>query len=357
MLCLGIESSCDESAASVVSGGGRIRSACLLSQMAHRKWGGVVPEVAARAHINSLDSLINQALRDARVSFGDLGLVAAGGGPGLIGGLLVGCGMAKGIAIGAGKRFIAVNHLAAHSLAVRLEHVDCRFPYLTLLASGGHCLFALVRAADKFVELGSTMDDAAGEAFDKTARLLGLGFPGGAELEKLAETGDGDRFDLPRPLVGRRGCDFSFSGLKTAVRRLVEAQRGLHSRDKADIAASFQRAMADTLVDRAKNAMAAADKSLGKLSGDKPLSGFVFCGGVAANRVLGRALAEVAESRRLRFYAPSPQLCTDNATMIAWAGLELAKIGVDSSLAVEAAARLPIGSPVGAAAKRKLVDA
>lgn len=351
MLTLGIETSCDETAASIVDGDGRVHSACLRTQSAHRKWGGVVPEVAARAHIDLLDRLIIRSLKEARVTFNDLELIAAGCGPGLIGGVLVGCGMAKGIAIGGGKRFIAVNHLAAHSLAVRLQHRRCEFPFLTLLASGGHCLFAVVKAANEFVELGSTIDDAAGEAFDKTARLLGLGFPGGSELEKLARDGDENRFALPRPLLKRNGCDFSFSGLKTAVRRLVEKHQAPDRRLKADIAASFQRAMVDIMVSRSKNAIAVAAGAAATVAAENEegmgIKSLVFCGGVAANQPLRSALAATAAAHSIEFYAPSPQLCTDNATMIAWGGIELARVGVESSLAVEAAARLPITSPNG----------
>ncbi len=340
-LCLGIESSCDETAAAVVSGERKIHSACLLSQSAHSKWGGVVPEVAARAHIESLDRLITQALREAGTTYEQLGLVAVGCGPGLIGGVLVGCGMAKGIAIAADKPLVTVNHLAAHALTARLEHPDCNFPYLVLLASGGHCLFALAEAANKFTELGSTMDDAAGEAFDKIARLLGLGFPGGAELERLAAKGDDGRFPLPRPLIGDGGCDFSFSGLKTAARRLVEQNSPPDGQKKADIAASFQRAIIEVMVERSRNAIQAA----GNLT---KLQGFVFCGGVAANRALRLALRQTAGEARLKFYAPSADLCTDNAVMIAWSGIELLETGGEPSLAVEAAARLPIGYPTGA---------
>jgi len=361
MLTLGIETSCDETAVALVSrssdGKGNVVAANLLSQTDHSQWGGVVPELAARNHLKFLPSLIKKTLEGktlgektlggktlegktlGKLNFSHIDLVSVGCGPGLVGGLLVGSNLAKGIAIGANLPFMAVNHLQAHSLVVRLE-TKCEFPYVTLLASGGHCLFAVVKSPTEFQQIGSTIDDAAGEAFDKTARLLGLGFPGGAELEKLAAKGDPNKYALPQPLKGKPNCDFSFSGLKTAVRRLLEKHNNISTEPtfRADVAAAFQQAMVDILTERTNNALKHS-MSLAKITN------LVFCGGVAANKALRNALAQTAQANGIGFLAPSASLCTDNAIMIGWCGLEMASCGKASTpLAVEATSRLSIES-------------
>ena len=282
MIVLGIETSCDETAAAVVNDKREILSNRVLSQLDdHRPYGGVVPEIAARAHLEHLDRLVAEAMDDAGVDFADLDAVACTGGPGLIGGVMVGAMTAKAIAFAAQKPFLAVNHLEGHALTVRLTD-DVAFPYLLLLVSGGHCQVLIVEGVGLYKRIGTTIDDAVGEAFDKTAKMMGLGYPGGPALEKVAETGDPNRFSLPRPLRGRPGCDFSFSGLKTAVRVYldgfpVEQQT---PEVKADLAASFQRAVGETLIDRTRNAIFdfMRDYPTGKT--------LVLAGGVAANKYL-----------------------------------------------------------------------
>ncbi|NBC34093.1 MAG: tRNA (adenosine(37)-N6)-threonylcarbamoyltransferase complex transferase subunit TsaD [Alphaproteobacteria bacterium] len=320
---LGIETSCDETAAALVTGDRRILANEVLSQIeAHTPYGGVVPEVAARAHLAHLTPLIRRAMAVAGLAIGDLDGVAATGGPGLIGGVIVGTMTAKGLAAAAGLPFLAVNHLEGHALTVRLTH-GIGFPYLLLLVSGGHCQLLIVEGVGRYRRLGTTIDDAVGEAFDKAAKLLELGYPGGPQLEKAAEGGDPGRFAFPRPMIGRPGCDFSFSGLKTAVKRAVDALPAgpLAAQDVADIAASFQSAVADSLVDRTARAIAlfrAACPAGGPL---------VVAGGVAANRTLRARLAGAAGAAGLEFLAPPLGLCTDNAAMIAWAGLERLRRG------------------------------
>lgn len=320
-IVLGIESSCDETAAAIVSGDRAIRSNIIFSQFDdHRPFGGVVPEVAARAHVQNLDMIVQKAMTEADLGFSDLDAVAATGGPGLIGGVLVGATMAKGIALAAELPFIAVNHLEGHALTARLtDGVD--FPYLLLLVSGGHCQLLAVKGVGDYRRLGTTIDDAVGEAFDKTAKMLGLGYPGGAAVEKAALDGNPGRFDLPRPMAGRPGCDFSFSGLKTAVRRKIEGLDSLCPADIDDLAASFQAAVADSLADRCANAMEVFKADHG------PGHPFVVAGGVAANQTLRAKLGALAEERELQFVAPPPSLCTDNAAMIAWAGVERFRAG------------------------------
>lgn len=326
MLVLGIETSCDETAAAVVSDEPPyIRSNVIFSQTAeHRPYGGIVPEVAARAHLDHLDPVIEQALAEAGVGFGDLSAVAATGGPGLIGGVIVGVMEAKAIAFARKLPFIAVNHLEGHALSARLI-AEVPFPYLLLLASGGHCQLLIVEGVGRYRRLGTTIDDAAGEAFDKGAKLLGLGYPGGPAIERAAKTGNAARFPLPRPMAGRQGCDFSFSGLKTALRLAVERcadNRALPSQDAADLAASFQAAIIDSLADRTANAIAEFQ--------DRHPEGntLVLAGGVAANRMLRARLTALAEDSGLDFVAPPPLLCTDNGAMIAWAGIERMKLGL-----------------------------
>jgi N6-L-threonylcarbamoyladenine synthase len=341
MLILGIETSCDETAAAVVSESRpHIRANVVLSQLAeHRPFGGVVPEVAARAHLDHLDGIILRALAAAAIGFADLDAVAATGGPGLIGGVFVGVMEAKAIALARAIPFIAVNHLEAHALTVRLV-ADVAFPYLLLLVSGGHCQLLAVEGVGKYRRLGTTIDDAAGEAFDKGAKLLGLGYPGGAAIEREAVAGEPARFPLPRPLKGRPGCDFSFSGLKTALRltvaKLADDHGRLAPRDVADLAAALQAAIGDSLVDRTANAVALfrARWPQGRH--------LVVAGGVAANTPLRRRLAELAAAEGLAFAAAPPALCTDNAAMVAWAGLERLQLGLTDPLDFAPRPRWPL---------------
>jgi N6-L-threonylcarbamoyladenine synthase len=340
MKVLGIETSCDETAAAVVSDEPPfIRSNVVFSQTAeHRLFGGIVPEVAARAHLDHLDPVIEQALSDADVDFGDLDAVAATGGPGLIGGVIVGVMEAKAIAFARKLPFIAVNHLEGHALSVRLV-AEARFPYLLLLVSGGHCQLLIVEGVGRYRRLGTTIDDAAGEAFDKGAKLLGLGFPGGPAIERAAAIGDATRFPLPRPMAGRAGCDFSFSGLKTALRLTVTRRVGdgaLATQDAADLAASLQAAIVDSLADRTARAIAEFQ--------DRYRDGttLVVAGGVAANSSLRTRLAALADEAGLDFVAPPPALCTDNGAMIAWAGIERLKLGLTDALDFAPRPRWPL---------------
>ncbi|HEX6980662.1 MAG TPA: tRNA (adenosine(37)-N6)-threonylcarbamoyltransferase complex transferase subunit TsaD [Alphaproteobacteria bacterium] len=337
-LVLGIETSCDETAAAVVDSNRRILANPVLSQIAlHQPYGGIVPEIAARAHLDHLDGLIRRALDEAKIGFGDLSAVAATGGPGLIGGVIVGVMTAKAIALARRLPFIAVNHLEGHALSGRLsDGID--FPYLLLLVSGGHCQLLIVEGVSRYVRLGTTIDDAVGEAFDKTAKMLGLAYPGGPAIERLARSGDPSRFALPRPLKGRPGCDFSFAGLKTAIRQLVDglSAAGSIDRDAADIAASFQAAVGDVLIDRTANAIEIfrARHPTG--------SSLVVAGGVAANGMLRARLNALAEKYGLALIAPPPRLCTDNAAMIAWAGLERFRLGLTDPLDFAPRPRWPL---------------
>ena len=340
MLVLGIETSCDETAAALVSDvGARIRANLVLSQLAeHRPYGGVVPEVAARAHLQHLDGLIAETLAAACVAWGEIDAVAATAGPGLIGGIFVGVMEAKAIALARRIPFVAVNHLEGHALSVRLTE-DVPFPFLLLLVSGGHCQLLIVEGVGRYRRLGTTIDDAAGEAFDKGAKLLGLGFPGGPAIERAAQAGDAARFALPRPLKGRPGCDFSFSGLKTALRQQVTALSALGTlvaQDTADLAASLQQAIADCLLDRTANAIARfrAAHPQGRT--------LVVAGGVAANAMLRRRLATLAGEHDLALVAPPPVLCTDNGAMIAWAGLERLRLNLVDGLDFAPRPRWPL---------------
>ncbi len=322
MIVLGIETSCDETAAGIVAlkqhGERHILADTVLSQFdEHRPYGGVVPEVAARAHLETIDGVVARALEEAELEFSDLDGVAATGGPGLIGGVLVGVMTAKAIAMATDIPFIAVNHLEAHALTVRLTD-EVAFPYLLLLVSGGHCQLLAVEGVGQYRRLGTTIDDALGEAFDKTAKMLGLGYPGGPEVERRAIGGDDTRFPLPRPMRGRDGCDFSFSGLKTKVRQTIEGlpPGNLDPGDIADLCASFQKAAGDVLVDRCGNAI-----------DDFTADTLVVAGGVAANVTVRKRLADLAEQRGMQFAAPPLRLCTDNGVMVAWAGLERLRLG------------------------------
>jgi tRNA N6-adenosine threonylcarbamoyltransferase len=338
---LGIETSCDETAAAVVDGEGRILAETVLSQLKeHAPFGGVVPEIAARTHLRYLSEQVRQTITKAGIGFSDLGGVAATSGPGLIGGLLVGCQFGKGIAIAHGLPFVAINHLEAHALTVRLPGLvagGAPFPYLMLLLSGGHSQCIAVAGVGQYFRLGGTLDDAAGEAFDKVAKLLGLDWPGGPALEKIALDGDASRYPLPRPMLRRPGCDLSFSGLKTAVAQLVSRAGLTLSRvQRADIAASFQRAVVDVLADRAGHAM---DMMLERFPAADLL---VVSGGVASNAAIRRGLADAVQARGFRLVAPPVRLCSDNAVMVAWTGVERLRRGWSDSLAADARPRWPL---------------
>ena len=341
-LILGIETSCDETAAAVVArdpqGQGQILSNIVLSQLKdHAPYGGVVPEIAARAHVSHLDRLVAQAMAEAGVAYGQLDGVAATAGPGLLGGVIVGLTMAKAIAFAAGKPLIAVNHLEGHALTARLLG-DVKFPYLLLLISGGHTQFQLVEGVGKYHRLGTTIDDALGEAFDKVAKLLGLGYPGGPQVEALARRGDPARFDFPRPLKGRKDCNFSFSGLKTAVREAVNDLKTLSDQDVADVCASFEAAVAETMADRLKMAVHLFRAAHPEVRNPA----LIVAGGVAANQKLAAVFAGAAALHGLQLIVPPARLCTDNAAMIAWAGAERLVLGLTDELGVAARARWPL---------------
>lgn len=340
---LGLETSCDETAASVVTGfpgqGGTIRSNVVLSQIAeHAPYGGVVPEIAARAHIAHLDRLVSQALTEANCTFEDLDGIAATAGPGLIGGVIVGLMTAKGIAHVTGKPLIAVNHLEGHALTVRLTDT-ATFPYLLLLISGGHCQLLAVEGPGRYRRFGTTIDDAVGEAFDKTAKLLHLPYPGGPAVEQAAKTGDAKRFNLPRPLKGRAGCDFSFSGLKTALRHqaIGLGKDTLEPQDVADLCAAFQVSVTDVLSERSAHAM-----DLFRQTYDIETPDFVVSGGVAANQAIRSKLIDLCQIEGFTFVAPPPHLCTDNGAMIAWAGIERLSLGLTDGLDFSPRARWPL---------------
>ena len=326
---LGVESSCDDSAVAVLASDGRILAETVHSQGDHQRFGGVVPEIAARAHLAVLPALISETLEAAGLTVASLTAVAATSGPGLIGGLIVGSGVARGIALARGLPFVAVNHLEAHALTARLPGLSpdgMAFPYLLLLLSGGHCQCVAIEEIGHYHRLGGTLDDAVGEAFDKVAKLLGLSWPGGPALEKLAQAGDPHRHPLPRPMLRRRGCDFSFSGLKTAVALLVDRYPPgpLPAQDAADIAAGFQAAVAEVLVDRAAHAMAIFRLRYPGVSRPR----IVVAGGVAANEALRSALEIAAEFAGFSLFAPPLRLCTDNAVMVAWTGIERLRRGL-----------------------------
>jgi len=325
---LGLESSCDDSAAALVTGDRRILAQAVVGQnSAHQPYGGVVPEIAARAHVEILPGLIEQVLSDAKMSIHDVDAVAATAGPGLIGGVMVALLAGKGLALAAGKPLLAINHLEGHALSPRLADPDLSFPYLLLLVSGGHCQLLEVRGVGDYRRLATTIDDAAGEAFDKAAKLLDLPYPGGPAIEELAKAGDASAVPLPRPLVGSAEPHFSFAGLKSAVQRAV-ASGDFRSED---IAASFQQAVIDCLVDRTKRALGSSDSPT-----------LVVAGGVAANNPIRSALASLASTKGRRFSVPPGWLCTDNAAMIGWAGAERFAAGKCDTLDVPARARWPL---------------
>lgn len=346
MLVLGIETSCDETAVGIVDDSAnpsvRIRANQIATQIAeHKPYGGVVPEIAARAHLDKIDDLLAGALAQANVGLSRIDAIAATCGPGLIGGVMVGAMAGKALAAVAGKPFVAVNHLEAHALTARLTD-DVAFPYLLLLVSGGHTQLALVEGVGRFQLLGTTLDDAVGECFDKSAKLLGLGYPGGPLLEKAAQGGNPEAFSLPLPMRGREGCDFSFSGMKTAVRLAVEKEtKPLSSTFIADMAASLQSAIAAVLEDRVSHAFKMATER-----GISP-SALVVGGGVAANTALRSVLTQVASRFGVPFIAPPMGLCTDNGVMIAWAGLERFRLGLVDALDVRSRPRWPLQSLSG----------
>lgn len=312
MKILGIESSCDDTAAAVVSSDKEILSNVVWSQLKeHAAYGGVVPEIAARSHVSVMDTVVESALEQANTSLEEIDLIAVTGGPGLIGGVMVGVMTAKAIALATGKPLISVNHLSGHALTVRLTD-EVEYPYLLLLISGGHCQWLSVESSSRFRLLGATLDDALGEAFDKTAKMLGLGYPGGPAVEKLAKQGNAQRFDLPIPLKGQPHCDFSFSGLKTAVREIIMSNQPFDEQDKADLCASFQRVAGEAIADRLQQAI--------KLYDSEPR--LVVAGGVAANQALRKIIEEEVQTHEFELFVPPVRLCTDNAAMIAWAGYE-----------------------------------
>lgn len=326
-IVLGIESSCDETAAALVTTDRTIVAQRIASQDAeHAPYGGVVPEIAARAHAERLAPMIEAVLADGGVALHELDAIAATAGPGLIGGVMVGLVSAKALAMASEVPLIAINHLEGHALSPRLADPTLEFPYALLLVSGGHCQILLVEGVGRYRRLATTIDDALGEAFDKTAKILGLGFPGGPAVERLAATGDARAVPLPRPLLGSAEPHFSFAGLKSAVLRAKDS--GKHA--DADIAASFQQAALDCVIDR-------LNRALGNVASVPAL---VVAGGVAANKAIRAALEGFATDRAMRFVAPPPALCTDNAAMIAWAGCE--RLGQSDPLDFVARPRWPL---------------
>lgn len=340
MFVLGIETSCDETAAAIVArssdGKGRILSNCVLSQHGlHRPYGGVVPEIAARAHVEALDGIIREACKTANLRLSDLDAIAATAGPGLLGGLLVGAMSGKALSSALKKPYLAVNHLEGHALTPRLTD-GLAFPYLLLLVSGGHTQILLVEGVERYHRLVTTIDDALGEAFDKTAKLLGLPAPGGPAVEEAAKSGDAKRFPLPRPMLGRAEPYFSFSGLKTAVRLAAERASPLSRQDIADLCASFQTAIIATLIDRLQLSFQHLDRE------NRLPTCLAVAGGVAANRAIGESLARLAGERGLLLIVPPRNLCTDNGAMIAWAGAERLSLGRHDLLNAPTRARWPL---------------
>ena len=343
MIVLGIESSCDETAAAIVSDKREILGESLLSQEEHKAFGGVVPEIAARSHLEHIDEIIELCVKRAGIKLEDVDAIAASSGPGLIGGVVVGVMAAKTLALALNKPFVAVNHLEGHALAARLTSDVC-YPYLLLLVSGGHCQILVVKDVGEYERLGTTIDDAAGEAFDKVAKMLGLGYPGGPMIEKMAAVGNPDRFVLPRPLIGSGDCNLSFSGLKTAVRKIIESYSEdgsiehaiMRKREAADICAAFQVAATDCLTRKLAKAIAYFKQNYPQ---GKDL---VVSGGVAANTFLRGKLKELADKNGLEFSAPPIRFCTDNGVMIAWAGLERFAKGYVNDLDFKPRPRWPL---------------
>ena len=340
MRILGLETTCDETAAAVVGlgfdGRGEILSNEVLSQIAeHAAYGGVVPEIAARAHVEVIDRLIARALKNAGCAMGSIDGIAAAAGPGLIGGVLVGLTTAKAMALVTRKPLLAVNHLEAHALTARLTD-GIGFPYLLLLASGGHTQLVAVKGVGEYVRIGTTIDDAIGEAFDKVAKMLGLPYPGGPHVEREAAKGNPERFSLPRPMLGRPEPDFSLSGLKTAVRLEAERIAPLAASDVSDLCASFQAAIVDVVVDRTRVAL----RRFREIAGHP--TALVVAGGVAANQGMRQGLQRLAVETGLKLVAPPASLCGDNGAMIAWAGLERLRLGMIDDITAPARARWPL---------------
>ena len=343
MLVLGIESSCDDTGAAIVSDEKEILGEALQSQEEHKQYGGVVPEIAARAHLERVDEIVSSCIQRAGVKLQDIDAIATSAGPGLIGGVVVGVMTAKSLALALNKPFVAVNHLEGHALCARIAH-DIQFPYLLLLVSGGHCQILVVKNVGEYERLGTTIDDAAGEAFDKVAKMLRLGYPGGPMIEKLAATGNDSRFTLPRPLLGSNDCNLSFSGLKTAVRKIIESYSPdgivehaiLPKQDVADICACFQMTATDCLVRKLEKAI--------KYFKQKYPEGqhIVVSGGVASNTYLRGKLKELSNNYNLEFAAPPIRFCTDNGVMVAWAGLERFRQGLVDSLDFKPRPRWPL---------------
>lgn len=351
MIVLGIESSCDETAAAIVNDKREILGETVLTQLEHKVYGGVVPEIAARCHLEHIDEILQETFKRANLKPSDIDAVAASSGPGLIGGVVVGVMAAKALALALDKPFIAVNHLEGHALAARLTS-DVEYPYLLLLVSGGHCQILIVKGVGEFERLGTTIDDAAGEAFDKVSKMLGLGYPGGPMIEKMAVLGDENRFVLPYPLHNSGDCNLSFSGLKTAVRKIIESYSPddniehaiINKKDTADICASFQKAATESLVYKLQKAIVTFKT---KYPQGKDL---VVSGGVAANNYLRSRLQKLADTEGLIFSAPPIRFCTDNGVMIAWAGMERALKGLYSPLDFKPRPRWPLDADAPKAA-------
>jgi N6-L-threonylcarbamoyladenine synthase len=336
MIVLGIESSCDETAASLVTEGKQILSNVVSSQFKdHKPFGGVVPEIAARAHLDHMDLIVKAAFEEANLTLNDIDGVAVAGGPGLIGGVIVGVMMAKGLAMAKNLPFIPINHLEAHALTARLTH-EVPFPYLLLLVSGGHCQFLIVEDVGNYTYLGGTLDDALGECLDKTARLLGHPYPGGPTIERLALQGNPNAYDFPMPLKGQKGCDFSFSGLKTAARKVILEADKTSPPFQEDFCASFQKIIGEILTDRLKNALQMAFEK------NPEINTLVLGGGVAANQYFHQCLALCAESYGVSVISPPINLCTDNGAMIAWAGIERLKRNLGGTLSFAPRPRWPL---------------
>ena len=343
MIVLGIESSCDDTGAAIVTDSKEILGEALQSQEEHKQYGGVVPEIAARAHLEHIDEIVGLCLQRAHTELKDIDAIAASCGPGLIGGVVVGAMTAKALALSLNKPFIAVNHLEGHALCARIAN-DVQFPYLLLLVSGGHCQILVVKNVGDYERLGTTIDDAAGEAFDKVAKMLGLGYPGGPMIEKMAAIGDDSRFTLPRPLLNSGDCNLSFSGLKTAVRKIIESYATdgvlehaiLPKQDVADVCACFQMTATDCLVRKLEQAIKYFEQ---KYPDGEHL---VVSGGVASNTYLRNALKKLAADNDLEFVAPPIRFCTDNGVMVAWAGLERYRAGYTDSLDFKPRPRWPL---------------
>lgn len=343
MIVLGIESSCDDTGAAVVTDKKEILGEALQSQEEHKQYGGVVPEIAARAHLEHVDEIVSSCLQRAHIELKDVDAIAASAGPGLIGGVVVGVMTAKALSLSLNKPFIAVNHLEGHALCARIAN-DIDFPYLLLLVSGGHCQILVVKNVNDYERLGTTIDDAAGEAFDKVAKMLQLGYPGGPMIEKLAAVGNDSRFTLPRPLMNSGDCNLSFSGLKTAVRKIIESYSPdgevehaiLPKQDIADICACFQMTATDCLIRKLESAIKYFRKNYPQ--GQH----LVVSGGVASNTYLRNALKNLAHKNDLEFAAPPIRFCTDNGVMVAWAGLERYRLGYSSPLDFKPRPRWPL---------------